>query len=116
MPTKAPPNRQSVIKAQNKFSDAEIQAHLDEMSQRHMEASTGLEYIIEWLFRHQDKLPDGTTKEQVKLMTQFRKIELLERLADVSVSLGNTQVPRREICQFVEEVDKEGFRTADDLH
>ncbi len=72
--------RQSVAKAQNKWSDAELQAHLDDMSQRHMEVSTGLEFIIEWLFKRQDKLPDGTTKEQVKLMTQFKQIELLNGL------------------------------------
>ncbi len=109
-------SRQSVAKARGKYTDAELQAHLDEMSQRHMEASTTLEYTIEWLFKHQDKLPDGTTKEQVTLMTQFKKIELLERLADVSVPLGNTQLDRSDIFRFVEEYkgDKEGFRTADD--
>lgn len=96
-------------------TDAEIQEHLDKMSHDHAVQTTTLEYIIEWLFKDQDKLPDGTTKEQVSRLTRFKQIELLERICDDQLPIGNTQVPFGEICRFVREVDKHGFRTTDDF-
>ncbi len=94
-------------------SDTEMQAHLDEMSQRHAEESTSLSYMIEWLFKHQDSLPDGTTKEQVGKMNQYKQIELLERInADPSL-LGNSHVQHHEVVNLVESIDKKGYRTAD---
>jgi hypothetical protein len=95
--------------------EPDVQDYLDELNQKHMEDSTSLAYIIEWLFKFRDKLPDGTTEEQVHKMTQFKKIELLERICKRPWSLAFPSDELGHIGQFVQEVDKYGFRTADDF-
>lgn len=94
-----------------------MQRYLDEISQRHAESSTQLTYIIEWLFKDQTIMPNGTKKDEVMHMTKFKQIKFLEGLVSErsSLMLGNTRVGFAEIVDFVSEVDKDGFRTADDF-
>ena len=97
------------------ISDEEIQAHIDEMHQKHMEDSSQLAYLLDWIFKYDNELLDGTTKEQVGAMTQFKQIELLERINENPVLISKTQVKAWEIEHFVRDVNKSGFRTADDF-
>ncbi len=94
--------------------DQEMLEQLSDQNMLHMQQGEQLRYILEWLFKDTDMLVDGTTKAQVDKMTQFKKIELLERLWEHPDMIGHPML--RDIGQFVEEIKphKDGFRTADD--
>lgn len=96
----------------SQMKDREIIEWTSDENSRHMQKSGEILYLIEWLFKNTDKLVDGTTKEQVASMTQFKKIELLERLHAHPEMFGTLLY--RDISSFLEDVNKDGFRTADD--
>ena len=95
--------------------DHKMFEHLSDKNMLHMQQGYQLGYLLEWLFKSTDKLDDGTTRAQVDGMTQFMKIELLERLSKHLGMSGHEM--RSEIGQFVKEIKphKGSFRMADDF-
>lgn len=81
----------------------------------HMQQGEQIDYLLEWLFKNIDTLVDGTIKVQVDAMTQFKKIELLEKLYEHPQMIGHPML--RDLGHFVREIKphKDGFRTADDF-
>lgn len=93
----------------------EITDWVSDQSWLHMRQGSEIDHLMDGLLRNTDKLVDGTTKAQVDDMTQFKKIELLERLYQHPQMIGHPML--RELGQFVREIQlhKDGFRTADDF-
>ncbi len=97
----------------DRMRDREILNWTSDMNSLHMVKNGELEYIIQSLFMHTDTLVDGTTRAQVSVMTQFKKIKLLERLHEHS-SMRDSFMGR-EIGAFLEDINKDAFRTVEDF-
>lgn len=83
----------------------------DEKHRRHLVEAKRLEETINELFRNQELLFDGTTKEEALQMTQFEQIRLLDRVIGESFPLENTRLAKPELICFLQEVTRENFRT-----
>lgn len=102
----------SIEEEYDRMKGSEIIEWTSEMNSRHMQHIAQLEYILEWIFKDRAQLGDGTTKASVGAMTRFQQIEFLDRLSQFD---GVVEGPLMgDVCLFLEEVDKEGFKTADD--
>ena len=102
-----------VVGEYNTMQGAEIRRWSSDQNSRHMRQSHQLEYLFECLFRGDQILPDGTTYEEVSIMTQFEKIERLERLYEDMEMFGDPML--NDIGAFLDVVEKENFRTANDF-
>lgn len=98
------------------MKDQEIIEWASDENSRHMQQTSEIMYLFEWLLRDKDRLVDGTTKVQIAGMTLFQRIELLERLCIHTGMYEHQMLP--DISRFVDEIKpyKDGFRTAEDMY
>ncbi len=92
----------------------EMQNHMKVMSQKHLKDGENLAYIIDCL-RHFG-FPFGMTDNELLELTQFKQIELLEKLTLGQFS--REYLPAKlcvDLLRFLADVDKFSFQTADDF-
>jgi hypothetical protein len=96
-------------------SDRQILEHLSNENHRHMVETSRVMYAIQWL---PDAVlaMDGISRGEVQRQTTYWQIGLLHRVSNTESIHGlfpNGQM-LAEINQLLQEIEMEGFRTADD--
>lgn len=99
----------------NQATNKEILENLSDQNLQHMQNHGLIENYLNYFFQLNKVTSSGITKDMLSYMTTYQKICLLELITEGEERMEMPTIYYAELLDFLFNLDKQGFMTADDI-